>query len=116
MRWNYNGIAGATNTYRSIVPNFPNLSGTSSVGLTKRVYTAGTSLYSIQPHPSTYPFARHNPHLFGQIVTKVVQEIKNGNGFSLLRINNVSEWAESGLGLQLNKQDGYGYLSPLKSS
>ena len=64
----------------------------------------------------------HSPAKFEAFIRKVRVASETGKGYlgsdgrPMLLIYNVSEWTEGGPGLQPNMQDGFGYLTALKSA
>lgn len=120
IRSDYNGTdasSGASGSYQSLIDQFPTFSSAGKAeAIQRRAYTVPTSLKSIPPHSSTFDYPGHTPTKFGEFVTKVMTKLETGEGYPLLLISNVSEWAESGPGLQPNKQDGFGYLTALKQA
>ncbi|XVJ70671.1 MAG: hypothetical protein HEQ39_14360 [Rhizobacter sp.] len=122
LRSDYNGLATsatAAGSYQQIIDHVgvyeaPNKGG--AWALPRRVFTAVTSLDSVPAHPSAseYKFVGHSPAKFRELLERIVPYARGGHAFPLLMVNNVSEWAESGPGLQPNKKDGFGYLKALK--
>ena len=120
LRADYNGTdasSGAAASYQGLIDAFPTFSATAKAeARQRRVYSISTSLKSVAPHPSTFNYPGHTPEKFAAFIAKARGEVTAGRGYPLLLINNVSEWAESGPGLQPNQQDGFGYLTALRNA
>ena len=72
--------------------------------------------YTHDPHPNTMNSPGITPELFEQLIEKEIEIIEERNMPKIITCYNMSEWAESGPGLQPNMKNRFGYLEAMKNA